>query len=154
MLMAINILRSRLFEEVRTKRNLTYAVSSGLGRRPYNYGFLYATPKDPDTTLKVIYDEVEKLQEVPVDPEDLSDQIEVFLTRFYMDQETNAAQASTLGSAELVGGGWEQSLVFIQRIKGVTPADIQRVARGYIKNIHWGVVGSPQAVDPKLFKSR
>ncbi len=154
LLVAINVLSDRLFEEVRTKRNLTYAVSSGLGARPYNYGYLYATPVDPTKTVEVMYAEIDRIQTEALTAKELSDQIEVFLTEHYMRQETNSAQVATLGAAELNGGGWEQSLVFIDRVKAVTPADVTRVSKDYIKNIHWGIVGNPAAVDKALLTSR
>lgn len=154
MLVGVNILSDRLFEEIRTKRNLTYAVSSGLARRPYNYAYFYITTAKPNEAIPVIYDEVGKLQSTPVSEKTLSDQVQLFLTEHFMGQETNAAQAATLGRYELTGGGWEQSLVFIERIKAVTPEQIQAVATHYIKNVHWGVIGNPEAIDPSILTSR
>ena len=60
------ILSDRLFEEVRTKRNLTYAVSTGVSSRRANQGNLYVTAVQPDTTLKVMLGEVRRLQREPL----------------------------------------------------------------------------------------
>jgi zinc protease len=38
-----------------------------------------------------------------------------------------------LGQAESVGAGWRKIDQFVERIRAVTPKDIQRVARQYLK---------------------
>ncbi len=149
----LNILSNRLFEEVRTKRNLTYAVFSGLSQRRANYGLLYVTAVEPDTTLKVMYHEVERLKTEPITEERLQESVNVFVTRYWMGQETNMGLASALGTFELAGGGWEQALEFIDRVHDVTPADIQRVAAEYLKDLHFAVLGDPEKIDEELFTS-
>ncbi len=144
-------LRDRLFEEVRTKRNLTYAVSSGIGQRGDNVGFLYVTAVDPGATMPVIFDEVERLQTELVDAGDLEQVRNVYLTRHYQGLETNASIAGQLGRAELIGGDWTRSQRFLDDINEVTPEDIRRVAQTYMSNYQFGVVGDPDDVPPKLF---
>lgn len=151
LMLATRHLRDRLFEEVRTKRNLTYSVSSSVGQRGANVGYLYVTAVDPEATIPVMLQEVEKLQSEPVDEQDLEKVRNVFLTRHYMDQETNASIAATLGRAELVGGDWRLGRTFRNDIMDVTPEDIQRVAREYIHNHQVGVVGDAEEVPPALF---
>lgn len=153
-LVAINLLSDRLFEEVRTKRNLTYAVSAGLSRSAANYGYLYTTAVDPTATLKVIYAEVDRLASQPLTPKEFQDLINVFLTQHFMHLETNSAQAGSLGSAEIVGGGWEQTLAFIDNIKRVTPEEIMAVTKSHLKNVHWGYVGKKASADDALLTSK
>ncbi len=154
MLVATNVLSDRLFEEIRTRRNLTYAVSAGLGSRPYNYGYLYITTVKPNEAIPVMYAEIDRLAKTPLDAEQMNEQVQLFLTEHFMRQETNAAQASTLGRYELTGGGWEQSLVFIDRIQAVTPEQVQAAANGYFKNIHWGFVGKAASLDKSVVLAR
>jgi zinc protease len=150
---AIDILSNRFFEEVRTKRNLSYAVQAGLSQRRSNYGLLYVTAVQPDTTLKVMLAEVERLKNEPITPARLAQSVNGFLTQYWLAQETNMGQAGTLGTYELVGGGWENAEAFTRRVRAVTPADIQRVAREYLKNVHFAVIGNPAAIDRALFTS-
>ena len=49
-------------------------------------------------------------------------------------------QATTLGTYELVGGGWENAEAFTRRVRAVTPADIQRVAREVFRPANGTVV--------------
>jgi predicted Zn-dependent peptidase len=70
-----------------------------------------------------------------------------------MGQETNMGLATALGTFALAGGGWEQALEFIDRVHDVTPADIQRVAAKYLKDLHFAVLGDPAKIDEELFTS-
>ncbi len=144
-------LRNRLFEEVRTKRNLTYAVSSGLGDRADNVGFLYVTAVDPEATIPVIMTEVERLQNEPIDETDLEEVRNVFLTSHYQDLETNARIAGQLARAQLFTGDWTTSQTFLDQIMAVTTEDLQRVAQQYLHTFQFGVVGNPDDVPPQLF---
>jgi predicted Zn-dependent peptidase len=68
-----------------------------------------------------------------------------------MGQETNAAQAGELAQYELIGGGWRTSVEFIERVKAVTPADVQNVAQKYMRNLRFVVLGDPQRIDSNVF---
>ncbi|MBA2663758.1 MAG: insulinase family protein [Bradymonadaceae bacterium] len=151
MLVATRHLRDRLFEEVRTKRNLTYAVSAGLGNKRANYGLLYVTAVDPSATMPVIFAEVEKLKNESLTDNDLEEVRNVFLTSHYMNLQTNASQASLLAETHLVGGNWRLSETFLEQVRNVGPDDIQRVAKKYFQNYHFGIVGNPEAVPGELF---
>lgn len=153
MQVATDILSDRLFEEVRTKRNLSYAVFSGLSQRRANYGLLYVTAVQPDTTLAVMLHEVERLKTEPISEERLAENVNVFLTQYWLAQETNMGQAGTLGVFELVGGGWENAAAFVEGVRRVTPADIQRVAETYMKDFQFVVIGNPATIDDELFTS-
>lgn len=150
---ATRVLSERLFEEVRTKRNLSYAVSSGLSSLMANRGTLYVTAVQPETTLKVILHEVRRLQQEPLPVSRMGQSINVFLTQHWMQQETNMGQAAQLGLWELNGGGWENALRYVARLRAVTPAQVQRVARTYLKNARFVVIGDPSKVDRALFTS-
>ncbi len=146
MQVATDILSDRLFEEVRTKRNLSYAVFSGLSQRRANYGLLYVTAVQPDTTLAVMLHEVERLKTEPITEERLAENVNVFLTQYWLAQETNMGQAAALGLWELVGGGYQNYAKFINDYKRVTAADIQRVAKKYLQHARFVVIGDPKKV--------
>jgi zinc protease len=144
---AARVLSERLFEEVRTKRNLSYAVFSGLGSRAANRGNIYVTAVDPDTTLRVMQTEVRRLQRDLIPASRLGQTINVFLTTYLMSQQTNMGQAADLGVWELSGGGWANAAAYLRRIRAVTPADVQRVARAYMQHFTFAVIGDPSKLD-------
>jgi zinc protease len=148
------ILSDRLFEEVRTKRNLTYATFAQLNTRQANRGRIYVTAVNPDTTLKVMLAEVKRLAEEPVPEERLKEQVGVFATGYFMGQQTNMGQASSLALWELSGGGYRNAATYVNRLRSVKPADIQRVARTYLKDFRFVVVGDPSKVSTTLLKGQ
>jgi len=143
---ATDLLQDRLFEEVRTKRNMTYAVAAGLETRAANRGRVYVTAVDPDTTVKVIYSTVKQLQDGPVSAETVAETVNASLTAYLMGQETNMGQAAALGLWEVTGGGWQNYEKFIAGYKRVTPADVQRVAKQYMQHGRFVVIGDPKKV--------
>jgi predicted Zn-dependent peptidase len=153
MQVATDILSDRFFEEVRTKRNLSYAAFAGLSQRRANYGLVYVTAVQPDTTLMVMLHEIDRLKTEPITAERLAENVNVFLTQYWLAQETNMEQAAILGAFEIVGGGWEKSADFVEGVRNVTPADIQRVAETYMKDMQFVVIGNPATIDDALFTS-
>jgi len=154
MRVASSILRDRVFEEVRVRRNLSYAPNAFLGSQAANIGGLYVTAVDANQAVKVMLEEISKLQSEQVDSDDIQAVVAQFLTTYYMGQETNAAQAGELAQYELIGGGWRNSVEFIERVKAVTPADVQRVAQKYMRNIRFVVLGNPRSVDTTVFMGK
>jgi zinc protease len=154
MRVASSILRDRVFEEVRVKRNLSYAPSAFLGSQEANVGGIYVTAVDANQATRVMLDEIARLQHERIEPEDITAIVSQFLTNYYLDEETNAAQAGELARYELSGGGWRNSLDFIEKVRAVTPADVQRVARTYMRNIRFVVLGDPARIDRNVFTSQ
>ncbi len=151
MMVASSILRDRVFQEVRVKRNLSYAPNAFLGSQGANIGGIYVTAVDANQAVRVMLDEIRRLQSQPIDDDDINGVISQYLTTYYMEQETNAAQAGNLAEYELIGGGWRNSFELISRLHAVTPTDVQRVAQKYMHNLRFVVLGNPKSVDTKIF---
>jgi zinc protease len=154
MRVASAILRDRVFEEVRVKRNLSYAPNAFLSSQAANTGGIYVSAVNANQAVHVMLDEITRLQHEPIDKEDIKSIVAQYLTTYYMGQETNAAQAGELAQAELIGGGWLNSVEFIDRLRAVAPADVQRVAQKYMRNIRFVVLGDPKAVDMSIFTNQ
>jgi zinc protease len=151
MRVASSLLRDRVFEEVRVKRNLSYAPDAFLRTQAANVGGLYVTAVDANTSIRVMLNEIARLQSEPVSSDDIHAVIAQYLTTYYLGQETNAAQAGELAQYELIGGGWRNSVDFLAKLSAVTPGDIQRVSQKYMRNIRFVVLGNPRSVDPNIF---
>ncbi len=151
MRVASTILQSRVFQEVRVRRNLSYAPDAFLRSHGANTGGIYVTAVNANQAVRVMLEEINRLQRVPVSETDLKSTTQHFLTRHYLGQETNAAQAGELAQYELLGGGWRNSAVFLDRLRAVTPQDVQRVAKTYMCNIRFVVLGNPESIDKSAF---
>lgn len=151
MRVASSILQTRVFNEVRVRRNLSYAPDSFLASQAANIGGIYVTAVDANQAVRAMLAEIARLQTEPVSPEELQGIIQHFLTKHYLGQETNAAQAGDLAQYELLGGGWRNSAAFLERLGSVKPEDVKRVANAYMRNIRFVVLGNPQSVDVRIF---
>jgi zinc protease len=154
LLMGVRVLSNRFFEEVRTKRNLSYAVNARVHNAYANFGQIYVTAQNPRATLEVMFHEIQRLQDEPVSDRDLQDQINMYVTTYYMDLQTNEAQADLLGHWEIVAGGREYADQMVQRLRGVTAEQVQQAARRYVRHFRFGVVGPQDAYDAALYSSR
>ena len=151
MRVASSILQSHVFLEVRIRRNLSYAPDAYLGSQSANVGGIYVSAVDANQAVRVMLDEIARLQSEPLDPDEIKGTVQQYLTKYYIGQQTNAAQAGELAQYELIGGGWRNSGDFIDRLRAVTPTDVQRVAQKYMRNIRFVVLGNPKSIDTKIF---
>ena len=119
------ILRDAVFEEVRTKRNLSYAPDAFLSSQGVNTGGLYFTAVDANLTVAVMLGEIARLQKDEVPAGLIRSTSQGLLTTSFLEQETNPAQASALALHELIGGGWRQAGQMLERVRAVTPADVR-----------------------------
>ncbi|HQZ96966.1 MAG TPA: pitrilysin family protein, partial [Pyrinomonadaceae bacterium] len=138
---AMTVLQQRVFEEVRGKRNLSYAPDAELDDMAANTASISASTTRPNEAVAVMLDEINKIKQGSVDAETIGQMGAYFLTTYYLKEETNAAQAAELAQYELLGGGWRNSLEFLDRMRKVKPAEIQAAANKYMKNIRFVIVG-------------
>ena len=151
MRVAMTILQQLVYEEVRVKRQLSYAPDAELNLSAANSANIYVTAVDANQAVKVMLDQIGFLKANPINERAISGMAGQFLTNYYVGQETNTAQVAELARYELIGGGWRNSFEFLNRIREVKPADIQTVANKYMKNLRFVVIGNPSAIDRSIF---
>jgi len=151
MRVAVALLQSRVYQEVRVKRNLSYAPNAEMGNLAANTANIYVTAVDANQAIDVMLKEIADLRTNAVSDDDFVGVPGFFLTTYFIDQETNAAQAGDLARYEAFGGGWRRSFEFLDKIRGVASADIKTVANKYMKDIRFVVVGDPKAIDNTVF---
>jgi zinc protease len=148
---ATSVLTGRMFAEIRTRQNLTYDVHAPFVDRAATAGGLYVSTASPDTTLKLMRAAIIDLQQGMLDPAGLRQLEEQFITEYFLDNETNAAQADFLARSELYEGSYKEADRFVDELKRVTPEDVQRVARKYMKGFRFAYVGDPAKLNPRTF---
>ncbi len=148
-----SILAERLFVEVRTKRNLSYAPSASVAGLFNPYGNVYVSTTQPNDAVQVMMDEIRKIKKDGFTEKELRDKKEGFLTGFYMGQETNSAQALTYGISEL-RGSWKKAESFKDDVYSLTTQELTDAFRKYATNISWFYLGDKDKVDEKIFKSK
>ena len=102
---------------------------------------------DPNQTLRVMRQEENNLQTGTIMPRGLDQVVQSFITDYFLKNETNADQANQLARAQLYQGDWRHATQFADELREVTPDDVRRVARTYIKNLRFAYVGDPSKLD-------
>jgi zinc protease len=147
-MVAMQVLGFREFEEVRSKRNLSYAPAAFfVYHTSVPLGVLYVTAVDPKVTMKVMFDEARRLRDEPVPEKELLGNKATLLTEFYAQSETGDGQARLLGEAEIRGGDWRLARTLFDRMRVVTSADVQAFAKKNIARLQTVVLGDPKTVD-------
>jgi zinc protease len=143
---ATAVLSGRLFGEIRSKRNLTYAVNATYRDRAMTSVGLYVTTTLPDSVLAIMLAEVRTLKLFPIQTEMLRPIVQQFLTEYFLDNETSTAQADFLARAQLYRGDYAAGDRFASDLRAVTGADVRRVAQRYFTGAKWAYVGDPERV--------
>lgn len=153
MQIAMSIMRDRMFEEVRTKRNLSYAPSAGFPSAALSnpYTILYVSTDSPSVAVKVMADEVRKVIQKGFSEKELTHAKSGFITEYYMGQETNDTQAEEIGKAELTGG-YARLENLMANVNNLSLEELNKVFRKYCKAIDWTYLGDTKMVDEKVFK--
>lgn len=149
---ATAILSGQLFSEVRSRRNLTYAVDAPFIERAVAAGGLYVTTTNPELTLEVMRRELDELKNGTVDPRGLERLILQFITQYFLDNESGAQQADFLARAELYYGDFRKADRFVDELRAITPADIQRAAVRYMRDVRFVFVGDPRQAPARIME--
>ena len=150
MQIAFGILADRLFDEIRTKRSLSYAPSASYSTNINPYTNIYVSTTDPKQAVSVMIDELKKLKKEGFSEKEIKDQKSGYVTSYYMGLETNSAQTQGLGMAE-VKGNWKNFNSFIENINKVNPKDVNIVFNKYIQGIRWSYLGDLSKVNSEIF---
>ncbi|QQG36167.1 MAG: insulinase family protein [Micavibrio aeruginosavorus] len=143
---------SRLTEEIREKRGLTYGIYSSIFDMDHAHGFtigLSTENKNAAEALRLIRAEIRKMQDHPVSAQELADAQSYIVGALPLSFSSTAAiSANVLGLRQ---DNWPMDYYdhFPSRIRAVTAADIQRVAKRILTpdNMLTVIVGQPEGVD-------
>ena len=128
---------SRLYRRLVYERRLALNVGGDytyLSHDP-NLFWFSGTPlpgRSPEELERAIMDEIELTKNQPVPEEELERAKNQIEAAFVWRQDSIFSRASTLARFEMFGT-WRNSESFVPLIRGVTAADLQRVARTYFQ---------------------
>lgn len=146
---------NRLHRVLRTERGLTYGATVDLEARKQTGDFLASTDTRTETTgetLRLILDEIEKLQRERVSGRELSDAQAYLAGTFPLTIETPNDIAAQVLNAVFFELPLKEMETFRERVQAVTPDDIQRVARQYLHPDRLSIVlvGNASGFVPQL----
>ena len=147
---------SRLFEEVREKRGLSYEIKSSLYFFQDAGGFTVSEgveKKKLPLSIRVILNELRKIRNKPVGEQELRRAKDYYLGQLYLALEDTLDQMVWLGEKVMYLGEPPTREEIREKIEAVTARDIQAIAGRYLRtnNLNLAVVGpTPKDVQKQI----
>jgi zinc protease len=148
---------SRLGEEVRVKRGLTYGIYSFFASREFTGEFAVNTFTKVDSlseTITIILNELQRIREQPVTDQELKDAKQGLIGSFPLGFEQYEGIAQEYVQMNFYGLPKEDIIHYPAHINALTKADIQKAAQQYIHpdDIVITVTGPSAKLLPQLEK--
>ena len=128
---------SRLYQSLVYDQKLSLAVGAEYGLMQTDPGLFYfyalvSPGQKVEVVEEALHKEIKRLQADPPTEQELQRAKNQVEAGRVFEQDSNFRHAMLLGQAETVGAGWRKVDQFLERIRSVTPKDVQRVARQYL----------------------
>ncbi len=149
----LSVLSHRLFEEIRTKRNLSYAAYSFLRSSVSGAGQVYVTTPDPNAAVRVMRDEVERIRTTPIPETELRDSIREYRTGVLMEQQGSDDIAANIGQWQVATGSWSNFDALLAKFDTLTPEQVRAAMDRYVHHVSFALLGKVDGVDTKLLES-
>jgi zinc protease len=120
--------------------------------RAIGAGGLYVTTVNPERTIQLMRDELVALRTARVREDGLEQLVQQFITEYFLDNETAAAQADFLARAELYGGDYRSASQFADELRRLTPTDIQMAAERYVRDVRFVFIGDSTRVPRRVME--
>lgn len=142
---------SRLFQEVREKRGLAYAVYSyhqGYSDTGAIKTYVGSTTGNVEEAVKVIAEQLEKVQDEPVTAEELERTKQQLKSSTLLALESTAARMTRIGRSVITDSELLSPEEIAEKIEAVTAGDVQRLAKKHLNldDMYLSAVG-PKELD-------
>ncbi|TKK71652.1 insulinase family protein [Ilyomonas limi] len=140
--LAVTILHSTLFREIRLSKRLSYAPAAYLSGGKISYLTMYASTTQPQETVKAMYNVLSHVRASIYTDKTVADLQNSVSLSYLKQQESMSNIVDALGEAEIMGD-WRLAENFDVRVSAVTAKEIQSVFKAYTNNITWAYIGNP-----------
>jgi zinc protease len=146
---------SRLNEEIRIKRGLSYGANSSFDLRRDIGPFIASVQTKNESAGEVaglVVDELNKLGTTPVEDAELGPRKAALIGGFGQQLETNAGIVGRIGTLALYGLSLDEINRYISGVQGISAADIQKFAAAHLggNDASIVIVGDAKKFLPKL----
>jgi zinc protease len=126
---------SRLYQQVREKQGVVHSIDAWT-YNPGNPGMIGISMlmdgEKYEASRAAALAEVERVKSEPIAPAEVAKVVKQFTSATLATRKTMQGQAHDLGGSWLVANDLNFSERYLEAVKRVTPADLQRVAREYL----------------------
>lgn len=151
--LTFEILSDELTEEIRTRRSLSYAVFAAPIQHTIGIGLLSASTPKPKETLEAMVQVLHKVMTKPYTKEQLEEYKTGFITNYYLTLENHVSLATALGTSLAYFNDANELYSLPQKLDKLNAADVQRIAKQYIKQMRLGVLFLDKSFDKKWANS-
>jgi zinc protease len=127
---------SRLYQRMVEKEEVVVDIHGGLPATidPYLYSlnFIIHPTSSPEVAIKILDEEIQRLQEAPPQPEEIQRAAKQTRALFVYGGESITNQAFWLGFSEMFAS-YEWVTEYLNNLEAVTPDDVQRAAQTYLR---------------------
>ncbi len=128
---------SRMFENIRDKKGIGYALGSFYPTRVDTSTFVFYLGVQPERVKEAetaFWEEIKKIQAEEINEEELQ-KIKNYLTgNFYLAQQRNQDQAYYLGWFETIGLGYDFGAGYLKNIAELKTPEIKEAAKKYFRD--------------------
>ncbi|HEY3873998.1 MAG TPA: insulinase family protein [Candidatus Kapabacteria bacterium] len=138
----LELLDRKLFDEVRTKRNLSYSPQAYANGEYSNfYTAISLQSVLADSATHVVFDQIRSLQDGEVSADELKGAKEGRITTFYYVAQENLRQAQILYTDQVEAGDWKLFFEIVPQTEKVTAAEVHEAARKYLHHLSFVLLG-------------
>jgi zinc protease len=127
---------SRLYQQVKEEKNLVHYIS-GASYTPTFTGMFfissYLDTKNLDKTISAIWEEIKKIQDEGVSPQELKKAQNKAISSHIMQQQTVEGEAHNLGAHETSIGDHSFADKYVEKIGQVSAEDVKRITNTYLQ---------------------
>ena len=153
-IIAMDIFSDKQYLEVRTNNGLSYAPQAFFVGALTPYTVFRVSTTNPDKYIGVMDQLIEKTHGQGFTAEEVKNSKMGYVTGFYSKMETNAAQAASLASNEILFNDWRRSLRINEDLKKVSAEDVNKAFNKYVQETTWVYQGDTTKVNPALYTAK
>jgi zinc protease len=139
--LGLRVLSARLFDDLRSKRGLVYAVTAQVSNLRVNYGYVTLSTADLLQATAALRDTLNRLVSDGIEESELDAQRAQYLTRYYEQSHSVESLSWMLGDWQLTSGDWQLAGEHIARIEAVDASAARDAVARYVVDLCYGVAG-------------
>ena len=147
------IFNEELWDEVRTRRSLSYGVGAAQMQYRMGIGSISVSTSKPQEALEAIAGVIQRMKSKKFSQAELDRFKVVFSTSYFVTQETHGSLAAALLNSWQYFGNTDRLYDLPAELERVTPDDVQRIARDILTKMRVGVVYSKAKFNTQWVKS-